>query len=78
LARLGVGALTRRLLGQGAGHKALSRPDGSDYSTHEVPNSVAANVFTNVGTVEIAEYREPNYPRVMVTAPPANRGALIK
>jgi hypothetical protein len=23
--------------------------------THEVPNSVAANVFTNVGTVEIAE-----------------------
>ena len=34
--------------------------------THEVPSDIAVNVFTNVGTVEIAEYREPNYPRVMV------------
>jgi hypothetical protein len=34
--------------------------------THEVPSDIAANVFTNVGTVEIGEYREPNYPRVMV------------
>jgi hypothetical protein len=34
--------------------------------SQELPSGVAANVFTNVGTVEIAEYREPNYPRVMV------------
>jgi hypothetical protein len=34
--------------------------------SQELPSSVAANVFTNVGTVEVAEYREPNYPRVMV------------
>ena len=34
--------------------------------THTVPNDIAANVFTNVGTVEIAEYREPNFPRVRV------------
>ena len=34
--------------------------------SQELPSNVAANVFTNVGTVEIAEYREPNYPRVMV------------
>ena len=33
---------------------------------HEVPSDIAANVFTSVGTVEIGEYREPNYPRVMV------------
>src|SRR6516162_4726899 len=34
--------------------------------THDVPNDIAANVFTNVGTVEIADYREPNHPRVRV------------
>jgi hypothetical protein len=34
--------------------------------THKVPNDIAANVFTNVGTVEIAEYRDPNFPRVKV------------
>jgi hypothetical protein len=34
--------------------------------SQELPSNVAANVFINVGTVEIAEYREPNYPRVMV------------
>jgi hypothetical protein len=34
--------------------------------TQEVPSNIAANAFTNVGAVEIAEYREPNYPRVMV------------
>ena len=33
---------------------------------HEVPRDVAANVFNNVGTVEIAERREPNVRRVMV------------
>ena len=31
--------------------------------THDVPNDIAANVFTTVGTVEIADYREPNRPR---------------
>jgi hypothetical protein len=29
--------------------------------THDVPTDVAANVFTNVGAVEIAEPAEPNY-----------------
>ena len=33
---------------------------------HEVPRDVAANIFNNVGTVEIAERREPNLRRVMV------------
>jgi hypothetical protein len=33
---------------------------------HEVPRDVAANVFNNVGTVEIAERRDPNLRRVMV------------
>jgi hypothetical protein len=32
--------------------------------TEQIPSDVAANVFTNVGSVEIAEYREPNYPIV--------------
>jgi len=39
--------------------------------SERVPSDVAANVFTNVGTVEIAEYREPNYPRVMVRRCPS-------
>ena len=39
--------------------------------THEVPGEIAANVFTNVGTVEIADYREPNYPRVMARRCPS-------
>jgi hypothetical protein len=39
--------------------------------TEQVPSDLAANVFTNVGTVEIAEYREPNYPRVMVRRCPS-------
>jgi hypothetical protein len=34
--------------------------------THDVPNDVAANVFANVGTVEIAEPAEPNYRGVSV------------
>jgi hypothetical protein len=29
--------------------------------THDVPNDVAANVFSNVSMVEIAEPGEPNY-----------------
>jgi hypothetical protein len=34
--------------------------------THDVPTDVAANVFTNVSTVEIAEPAEPNYRGVSV------------
>lgn len=34
--------------------------------THDVPNDVAANVFTNVSAVEIAESSEPNYRGVSV------------
>jgi hypothetical protein len=34
--------------------------------THEVPRDVAANVFTNVSTVEVAEHTEPNFPGVKV------------
>jgi hypothetical protein len=34
--------------------------------THDVPNDVAANVFTNVSTVEIAEPTDPNYHGVSV------------
>jgi hypothetical protein len=34
--------------------------------THDVPAEVAANVFTNVSTVEIAEPAEPNYRGVSV------------
>ena len=39
--------------------------------SHEVPRDIAANVFTNVGSVEIADYREPNYPRVMARRCPS-------
>src|SRR5262249_46206135 len=34
--------------------------------THDVPSDVAANVFSNVSTVEIAEPAEANYPGVRV------------
>jgi len=34
--------------------------------TEQIPSDVGANVFTNVGSVEIAEYREPNYPSMKV------------
>ena len=34
--------------------------------THEVPRDLAANLFTNVGAVEIAEYNEPNSPGLRV------------
>jgi hypothetical protein len=34
--------------------------------THDVPNDVAVNVFANVGSVEIAEYSEPNSPGLRV------------
>jgi hypothetical protein len=34
--------------------------------THDVPTDIAANVFTNVSTVEIAEPAEPNFPGVKV------------
>lgn len=32
----------------------------------EIPGDVAANVFNNVGAVEVAEYREPDHPPVKV------------
>jgi hypothetical protein len=41
--------------------------------SHEVPRDIAANVLTNVGSVEIADYREPNYPRVMARRCPHNK-----
>jgi hypothetical protein len=34
--------------------------------THDVPTDVAANVFTNVSSVEVAEPAEPNFPGVKV------------
>jgi hypothetical protein len=34
--------------------------------THDVPTDVAANVFTNVSTIEVAEPAEPNFPGVKV------------
>jgi hypothetical protein len=34
--------------------------------THDVPTDVAANVFTNVSTVEVAEPADPNFPGVKV------------
>ena len=34
--------------------------------TQVVPADVAANVFNNVGTVEVAEYTEPNFPGINV------------
>jgi hypothetical protein len=30
----------------------------------EVPFDIAANLFSNVGEVEVSEYREPNMPRL--------------
>jgi hypothetical protein len=42
--------------------------------SQEVPSDIAANVFTNVGSVVIADYREPNYPRMMARRCPS-RGA---
>jgi len=34
--------------------------------TQDVPNDIAANVFTNANTVEVTEYTEPNFPGVKV------------
>jgi hypothetical protein len=34
--------------------------------THDVPTDVAANVFTNVSAVEVAEPAEPNFPGVKI------------
>jgi hypothetical protein len=34
--------------------------------TQEVPNDVAANVFNNVNTIEVAEYTGPGFPGVRV------------
>jgi hypothetical protein len=34
--------------------------------THDVPTEIAANVFTNVSAVEVAEPTEPNFPGVKV------------
>jgi hypothetical protein len=34
--------------------------------THDMPTDIAANAFANAGTVEIAEYAEPNAPGVQV------------
>ena len=34
--------------------------------TQDVPNDIAANVFTNAGGVEVTEYTEPNFPGVKV------------
>ena len=34
--------------------------------THDVPTDIAANVFTNVSAVEVAEPAEPNFPGVKV------------
>jgi hypothetical protein len=34
--------------------------------THDVPNNLAQNIFTNVSTVEIAEPAEPNFPGMRV------------
>ncbi len=34
--------------------------------TQEVPTDVAANVFNNVNSVEVAEFTEPNFPGVRV------------
>ena len=34
--------------------------------THDVPTDVAANVFTNVSSIEVAEPAEPNFPGVKV------------
>jgi hypothetical protein len=39
--------------------------------THQVPSDIASNVFTNVGTVVIADYREPNHPRTVVRRCPS-------
>jgi hypothetical protein len=36
--------------------------------TRQVPNDVAANVFNNVNTVEVAEYTESNFPGVRAEA----------
>ena len=34
--------------------------------TQDVPNDIAANVFTNAGGVEVTEFTEPNFPGVKV------------
>jgi hypothetical protein len=34
--------------------------------THDLPTDIAANAFANAGTVELAEYSEPNAPGVPV------------
>jgi hypothetical protein len=34
--------------------------------TDQVPKDIAANVFANVGSVEISEHRAPDFPRAKV------------
>ena len=48
---------------------AVKCPDKNQPLTplaHDVPNDLATNVFTNVNTVEVAEYTEPGFPGVKV------------
>jgi hypothetical protein len=39
--------------------------------SHQVPSDIANNLFTSVGSCEIADYREPNQPRTMVRRCPS-------
>jgi hypothetical protein len=39
--------------------------------SQEVPNDIAANVFNNVGSVEISEHREPDAARLMARRCPS-------
>jgi hypothetical protein len=41
------------------------KPAGCPLTDH-VPKDIAANVFANVGSVEISEHRAPEFPRVRV------------
>jgi hypothetical protein len=34
--------------------------------THGIPKEIAANLFTNIASVEIAEFRQPNSPELKI------------
>ena len=67
VAQAGGEALSgREHLARAVGVIAPDSSAGLELLTDQVPKDIAANVFANVGSVEISEHRAPNFPRVKV------------
>jgi hypothetical protein len=50
----------------GVSVKCTDKDQSIPPQSHEVPKDIAANVFTNAFSIEIAEYTEPNLPEQKV------------